>query len=160
MTVLPADRLRNGGIATLPVGTNVVLPQLDRFWHKSAREAQVLGAVIAEVDIRPPSAQILFGKLSGGNQQKALLAKWLLMRPRILVLDDPTSGVDPRAREKIFDVIRDAAREGVAILLFSTEPEQLAMVCGRVLVLREGSIVTELSGSDLSREVISQWCYA
>jgi ribose transport system ATP-binding protein len=82
------------------------------------------------------------------------------MRPRILVLDDPTSGVDPRAREKIFEVIRDAAREGVGILLFSTEPEQLAMVCGRVLVLREGSIVTELSGSDLSREVISQWCYA
>lgn len=159
IAVLPADRLKNGGIFTLPVADNIVLPQLDRFWHRAGREEALLSEVIKGLDIRPPSPRTLFGKLSGGNQQKALVGKWLTKRPLALVLDDPTSGVDPGAREKIFEVIRDAAREGVAMVLFSTEPEQLAAVCERVLVLRDGTIVTELSGAGLTREAVSQWCY-
>jgi ribose transport system ATP-binding protein len=160
LAVLPADRLRNGGIGQLSVADNVILPQVDRFWRRRGLEAEALGAVISVLDIRPPSAQILFGKLSGGNQQKSLLGKWLLTRPAVLVLDDPTSGVDPGAREKIFEILHDAAREGLAILLFSTEPEQLASICSRVLILRHGRILTELTGETLSRETISRWCYA
>jgi ribose transport system ATP-binding protein len=160
LAVLPADRLRNGGIGTLSVADNVVLPQFDRFWHRRGKESAVLREVIAGFDVRPPSARILFGKLSGGNQQKALLGKWLLTRPLVLVLDDPTSGVDPGAREKIFEVLRDGANEGLGILFFSTEPEQLAAICGRVLVLKDGKVATELSGATLSRESVSQWCYA
>jgi ribose transport system ATP-binding protein len=160
LAVLPADRLRNGGIGTLSVADNVVLPQFGRFWHRAGSEAAVLREVIAGFDVRPPSARVLFGKLSGGNQQKALLGKWLLTRPLVLVLDDPTSGVDPGAREKIFDVLRDGADEGLGILFFSTEPEQLAAICGRVLVLKDGRIATELSGAALTRESVSQWCYA
>ena len=160
LAVLPADRLRNGGIATLSVSDNVVLPQLDQFWGRARHETTLLDNVISVLDVRPPSARVLFGKLSGGNQQKSLLGKWLLMKPSVLVLDDPTSGVDPGAREKIFEVLHDAAREGVAILLFSTEPEQLASICDRVLILRHGRIAAELKGHKLSRETISQWCYA
>jgi ribose transport system ATP-binding protein len=78
----------------------------------------------------------------------------------VLVLDDPTSGVDPGAREKIFQLLRDAAAEGLGILLFSTEPEQLAAMCSRVLVLRDGVIATTLAGPDLSHQSISRWCYA
>lgn len=160
LAVLPADRLRNGGIAKLSVSDNVILPQVDRFWRRRRLEAELLDNVISVLNVRPPSARILFGKLSGGNQQKSLLGKWLLTRPAVLVLDDPTSGVDPGARETIFEILHDAAREGVAILLFSTEPEQLATICSRVLILRHGRIVTELTGQTLSRETISRWCYA
>jgi ABC-type sugar transport system ATPase subunit len=160
LAVLPGDRLRNGGIATLSVSDNVILPEVGRFWGRRRLKAEVLRNVISVLDVRPPSARILFSKLSGGNQQKSLLGKWLLTRPTVLVLDDPTSGVDPGAREKIFEILHDAAREGLAILLFSTEPEQLASICGRVLILRQGRIVTELTGQTLSRETISRWCYA
>jgi ribose transport system ATP-binding protein len=160
VALLPSDRLRNGGIGTLSVADNVVLPQVDRFWHRPALEDVVLDQVIADFDIRPPSARALFSKLSGGNQQKTLLGKWLLTKPTVLVLDDPTSGVDPGAREKIFDILRDAAKEGVGVLFFSTEPEQLAAMCSRVLVLKGGAVANELSGADLTREMISRWCYA
>jgi ribose transport system ATP-binding protein len=160
LAVLPADRLRNGGVMTLSVAENVVLPQFDRLWGRRRRENELLHNVISVLDVRPPSGRALFGKLSGGNQQKALLGKWLLMKPRVLVLDDPTSGVDPGARRKIFEVLRDAAHSGVGILLFSTEPEQLASVCSRVLVLRGGQVVAELEGQALGRETISKWCYA
>jgi ribose transport system ATP-binding protein len=78
----------------------------------------------------------------------------------VLVLDDPTSGVDPGAREKIFAILRSVAANGVGILFFSTEPEQLAALCSRVLVLREGKVAAELAGTDLRHETISQWCYA
>jgi ribose transport system ATP-binding protein len=160
LAVLPGDRLRNGGVATLSVSDNIILPQVDRFWGRRRHKAEALENVISVLDVRPPSGRILFSKLSGGNQQKSLLGKWLLTRPTVLVLDDPTSGVDPGAREKMFEILRDAARAGLAILLFSTEPEQLASLCGRVLILRQGQIVTELSGQTLSRETISRWCYA
>lgn len=160
LAVLPGDRLRNGGITTLSVSDNVILPEVDRFWRRRRLKAEVLQDVISVLDVRPPSGRLLFGKLSGGNQQKSLLGKWLLTRPSVLVLDDPTSGVDPGAREKIFEVLHAAAGEGLAILLFSTEPEQLASICGRVLILRQGRIVTELTGQTLNRESISRWCYA
>jgi ribose transport system ATP-binding protein len=102
----------------------------------------------------------LFGKLSGGNQQKTLVSKWLLLQPAVLVLDDPTNGVDPNARETIFALLRDAANEGVGIVIFSTEPAQFTSICSRVIVLRRGSIAAELSGANLTAETISQWAYS
>jgi ABC-type sugar transport system ATPase subunit len=111
-------------------------------------------------DVRPAAAGTLFGKLSGGNQQKAILAKWLALKPQALVLDDPTSGVDPAARQKIFELLREAASNGIGVLAFSTEPEQLAAFCSRVLIMREGSIVSELTGEAVDRQTISRWCYA
>jgi ribose transport system ATP-binding protein len=160
LAVLPADRLRSGGIATLPVADNIALPDVDRYFLRPARERAMVADVITRFDVRPPVPDTLFGRLSGGNQQKALLGKWLHLNPSVLVLDDPTSGVDPGAREKIFEVLRQVAANGIGILFFSTEPEQLAALCSRVLVLRDGVVATELSGSDLKHETISQWCYA
>jgi ribose transport system ATP-binding protein len=160
IAVLPADRLRSGGIPTLSVGENVSLPDVDRYFMRPAAERSMVEGVIADFDVRPPEAQALFGRLSGGNQQKALLGKWLHLKPSVLVLDDPTSGVDPGARATIFAILQEAAREGLGILFFSTEPEQLAAMCSRVLVLKDGGIGTELTGADLNHQTISQWCYA
>jgi ABC-type sugar transport system ATPase subunit len=78
----------------------------------------------------------------------------------VLILEDPTSGVDPNARATMFRMMREAAQEGVAILFLSTEPDQLAAMCSRIIVLRDGEIATELTGSDLDRDVVSQWSYA
>jgi ribose transport system ATP-binding protein len=160
LALLPADRLRSGGVTSLTVADNIVLPDARRYWHRRDSERQAVQQVIERLAVRPPSQRALFGSLSGGNQQKVLLGKWLLRGPSLLVLDDPTSGVDPGARETIFAMLRDAARAGLAIVLFSTEPEQLAASCSRVLVLRDGTIVTELTGNDLTRESVTRWCYA
>jgi ABC-type sugar transport system ATPase subunit len=160
ISVLPVDRLRSGGIGSLPLEDNIILPAFEDYWHAAGRRRAVLSRAIDELDIRPRNSSIAFSKLSGGNQQKALLGKWLLLHPAVLVLEDPTSGVDPNARQRLFDVIRDAAAEGIAILFFSTEPEQLANMCSRVLVLQEGRVVTELSGKDLDHETISERCYS
>jgi ribose transport system ATP-binding protein len=160
LALLPADRLRSGGVASLPVRENVVLPNTRRFWHRRAAEREVLRQVIEDLDVRPPSPQALFGSLSGGNQQKVLLAKWLLVGPSVLVLDDPTHGVDPGARATMFSLLREAADEGLAVLLLSTELEQLVSMCSRVLVVRDGAIAKELVGAELTRETVSKWCYA
>jgi ABC-type multidrug transport system ATPase subunit/transposase len=160
MVVLPADRLRSGGVATLSVAENIFLPDLARFWSKPRHEAEFIKRIIARLNVRPASAATLFGKLSGGNQQKAILAKWLALKPRVLVLDDPTNGVDPGARQTIFQLLREAAANGIGVLVFSTEPEQLAAFCSPVLILREGEVASELTGEAVDRQTISRWCYA
>jgi ABC-type sugar transport system ATPase subunit len=160
LALLPADRLRSGGIASLSVKENVVLPDARSYWHRGAAERATLQRLIDRLDVRPPSPAALFGSLSGGNQQKVLLGKWLLLGPSVLVLDDPTSGVDPGAREAIFSILREAASEGLSVLLFSTELEQLVAMCSRVLVLRDGAVTTELAGDELTRETVTKWCYA
>jgi ribose transport system ATP-binding protein len=160
IAVLPADRLRAGGVGTLSISDNTVLPDLSRWWHRRGREGQLLKHVINMLDIRPPRPEAVFGTLSGGNQQKVLLGKWLSLAPSVLVLDDPTQGVDPNAREKIFAAVREAAAEGVGVLIFSTEPEQLADLCSRVIVLQRGRVGLELTGPELTRAKITEWCYA
>jgi len=160
LVVLPADRLRSGGVGTLSVAENISLPDVDRYFLRPGRERAMVEKVIADFDVRPPRPDALFGGLSGGNQQKALLGKWLHLGPSVLVLDDPTSGVDPSAREKIFEILQRAVTEGLGILFFSTEPEQLAALCSRILVLKDGKIATELSGANLNHQTISHWCYA
>ena len=137
LVVLPADRLHSGGVMTLSVADNVVLPDVRRYWMRPGRQAAVLDRLIEVFDIRPTSPATLFGKLSGGNQQKTILSKWLLLEPTVLVLDDPTNGVDPGAREKIFDRLRDASAEGVGILSSPPSPSNSPTIaracssCGR-----------------------------
>jgi ribose transport system ATP-binding protein len=157
VTALAADRLRAGGVPGLSVAENIALPALGRYWRKSALHRKVVSSVIDAFDVRPPKPDATFGGLSGGNQQKVLLGKWLLLRPSVLVLGDPTHGVDPGARETIFEAVQDAASRGVCVLFFSTEPAQLTRICSRVLVLRAGEIVTELGGDDLTLENVVEW---
>lgn len=160
MLSVPADRLREGGVANLSVTENVILPAVGRYWHRPQLKARVVNSVIAAFDVHPPRGDVLFGTLSGGNQQKVLLGKWLLLRPRVLVLDDPTHGVDPVARETIFEAMRDAAAQGVCVLFFTTEPEQLIRVCTRVVVLQEGGVAADLHDESLTQESLMEWSYA
>jgi ribose transport system ATP-binding protein len=159
LAVVPSDRIHAGGVSSLSVSENVVLPDLGRYWHKGKRRRAVVEAVIRALDVRPQNGSALFGSLSGGNQQKVLLGKWLSLRPAVLVLDDPTYGVDPAAREIIFDAILDAARNGMCVLFFSTEPEQVVRVCDRVIVIRDGIAESELAGEELKLEALTEWSY-
>ena len=115
-------------------------------------------STISRFDIRPPRAAQAFGTLSGGNQQKAVVAKWLAVEPAVLLLHEPTQGVDIGARQQIFTYLRAAASEGRAVLCASSDFEQLAVLCHRVLVFRRGRLAGELAGEDLSKEAITEAC--
>lgn len=160
IALVPADRLHQGGVLSLSVRDNIVLPEARRYWHHRKREEAAVEDVIQTFDVRPRALDAQFGQLSGGNQQKVILGKWLLLLPRVLILDDPTYGVDPGARRQIFRALRVAAGQGIGILMFSTEPEQLVALCQRVMVLRGGTVATELRGSELNLQTLTRWCWA
>ncbi len=111
------------------------------------------------LDVRPRDPDALMSALSGGNQQKVVLAKWFQMRPKLVLLDEPTQGVDVGAREQVFAEIRRMAAAGAAILCASSDHEQLAAICDRVLVLSRGRIVQTLSGGAISKSAIAESCY-
>jgi ribose transport system ATP-binding protein len=101
-----------------------------------------------------------YGALSGGNQQKALLAKWLQTRPKLLLLHEPTQGVDVGARQQIFALVRQAADAGVYVLCASSDYEQLALICDRVLVFGRGRVARQLVGAQVTKERIIEQSYA
>ncbi|MCU1440892.1 MAG: sugar transporter ATP-binding protein [Rhodoglobus sp.] len=157
---ISADRLTEGGVATMTVAENLVLPRIERYGLGRTRAAEDVARMMTALDVRPPDATVPFGSLSGGNQQKVLLARWLLLEPRVLLLDDPTVGVDPNTREVMFRTLRSLADAGTTVLLRSSEPEQLARLCDRVLVVRDGRIVNELTAGTITTEEISLATYA
>ncbi len=97
--------------------------------------------------------------MSGGNAQKAVLAKWLQTKPLLLLLDEPTQGVDVGARQQIWDALDRAAGEGAGLLVASTDYDQLAAICHRVLVFAHGQVVAELEGAQLTKDTIAEHCY-
>ena len=116
--------------------------------------------MIARLGVKAPSAEAPVGRLSGGNQQKVVIGKWLARAPRILILDEPTRGVDIGARAEIHRLVRELAAGGISVIVISSEAEELPELCDRVLVMVEGRIVRELTGDDITRNAIVQASYA
>jgi ribose transport system ATP-binding protein len=160
---LPADRLGASGAGSLPVTDNVTLPSLRRFAAGLGLDRTGMqrwaGETGAAHNVRPNDPTMYLESLSGGNQQKVLLAKWLEIGPRLLLLDEPTQGVDVGARQQVFAAIDRAAASGTAIVCASTDAEQLAQICDRVLIFAHGRVVAELTGDDVSKEEITYQCY-
>lgn len=154
LAYLPADRLKDSGIGALPVRENIALPAVGGYWGHRRQEDEDVRLVLESLDVRPPDPAKRLGSFSGGNQQKALLGKWLLRRPQVLVLDSPTIGIDPAAREQIFRLLRGLALVGTGVVLISNEAEHLARVCDRVFVLEEGVVKTEITGDNVTEEEI------
>lgn len=162
ISVLPCDRPIRGGIMSGTLCENIQMPDYIHYWNRPGLTKKMMELSFDIFDIQPRnSSATLFGKFSGGNQQKAIMAKWLSLCPKVFVLDDPTYGVDPGSRIRIFTAMRDAAAKNVALIVFSTEPEQLAGICSRVLAMKNGRIVAELKREDgtLDRNSIAKWCY-
>jgi ABC-type sugar transport system ATPase subunit len=109
---------------------------------------------VKELDIRPPLLDRLAGQLSGGNQQKLVMAKWLMTRARVLILDEPTRGVDVATKVEIYHIINELAREGMGILLISSELPEILGMSDRALVMREGRIVGEFAKSQATEEIL------
>ncbi|GAB91232.1 sugar ABC transporter ATP-binding protein [Gordonia rhizosphera] len=151
---VPPDRKIEGSAPELTVAENVTLPVLERL--VKPRVLNGLAARIADqCDVRPRDPQATYGSLSGGNQQKALLGKWLQTGPRLVLLAEPTQGVDVGARARIFEMLRDTAAGGAGIVIASSDYEQLSVLCDQVIVLSHGRIVAELTGELLAKHHIS-----
>jgi ribose transport system ATP-binding protein len=163
IALVPADRQRDGTVGGLPVGDNVMLGVLDRYSGRAGLRRRRMRAdatrVLQEFGVRPPAPGMPLRALSGGNQQKALLAKWLQTRPTLLLLHEPTQGVDVGARRQIIELIRSAAADGAAVLCVSSDYEQLAMICDRALVFARGRIGRELRGGEITAARITEQCY-
>jgi ribose transport system ATP-binding protein len=165
MALIPADRKTDGSVGSLPVDENVALSVLDRYFNgvvlDRGRMRRETGALMREFDVRPNDPSLAYGSLSGGNQQKALLAKWFQTEPRLLLLDEPTQGVDVGARQQIYELIRTAAQErGMHVLCASSDYEQLASLCDRVLVFGRGRVWRQLVGAEVTKERIIEQSYA
>jgi ABC-type sugar transport system ATPase subunit len=105
---------------------------------------------MATVGVRPAEPEWVLAQFSGGNQQKVVMAKWLRMQPKVLLLDEPTQGVDVGASVAILDLVTAAAEQGAAVLIASSDDKELATVCDRVLVMRDGVIAAEITGDELT----------
>ena len=156
MALVPADRKTLGLDPDDRLYEHIPLPRLApvcgrmRLDHRRVRADAAAWA--ARLDVQPLLIDRRMEKFSGGNQQKAVLARWLRTAPRVLLLDEPTQGVDVGAKAAIYRFVADAAASGTAVLVASSDPEELVHVCDRVIVLRAGVIVAELSGPALTEE--------
>ena len=158
MAFVPADRRGAGGLLSMSVADNVVSASLPRFSFAGMlrrgairREAR---AQVARLDARISHLSQKLGTLSGGNQQKIILGRSLVTNPRVLVLHEPTRGIDVGAKAEIYSILRGIATEGVAVLLISSDVPELIMNTARVLVLRGGRIAGELTGAAINEEAI------
>ena len=148
---LPESRKDQGLLMRLLVGHNVSLPHLRSISRglliEGGRELRETTALLQELEVRPAQPKVRVKSLSGGNQQKVLFAKWLFRRPRLLVADEPTHGVDVGAKRAIYRLLTSLAEQGMAVLLISSELEEVLGLAHRVLVMRLGRIVAELKDS-------------
>jgi ribose transport system ATP-binding protein len=158
VALVPADRAREGVIGDFTTRENVTLPGLPKLAQGGmvapSRERSFARGWLDAVHADPNAAERHITTLSGGNQQKAVLARWLSVSPRVLVLSEPTAGVDIGARMVIYEELRRRAAEGLAILMCSSDEEDLLASCDRVIVLRDGVVVAELDREEMSKPAI------
>ena len=157
LMLLTNDRKATGLAPDLSVAHNVSLAGLKALsnrasWVRRRREAEAVGDLVRGFRLDAPSLAVPVRALSGGNQQKAYLARCLLPKPRVLLLDEPTRGIDVGAKADIYALMREWVRGGIAILLITSEMEELLALSDRVLVMHRGRLVAELSGADATRE--------
>jgi simple sugar transport system ATP-binding protein/ribose transport system ATP-binding protein len=158
LAFVPESRKDQGLFMLLSQRTNVSMPHLGRLmragWVQRRREARAVGSLLTQLGVTPANRAMPVTNLSGGNQQKVLLAKSLFGRPRVVVLDEPTRGVDVGAKRSIYEIVTGLAREGVGVLVISSELEEILGLAHRVLVLRRGRIADELHPERLSSEAV------
>jgi ribose transport system ATP-binding protein len=156
IALLPADRQRASGCQEATVAENLSLPVLDSFSSGGRVQKKPLlrrvSELLAEFDVRPADPTRRMNQLSGGNQQKGLLGKWMQRNPPVLLLHEPTQGVDVGSKKEIFAKVQAAADAGATVIISSVEYEDLANLCHRVLVFRDGRVAAELRGEELSED--------
>jgi ribose transport system ATP-binding protein len=161
LALVPADRRGKGAVLESTLRENLSLTDLGRFTTRLGRVRRTVETTEAEgwitrLDVRPARSDAIFGLLSGGNQQKIVLAKWLRRRPRVLLLDEPSQGVDVGAKAVIHALAREVAEEGASVVIASSDDAELCDTCDRVLVMRDGQFVGEVAGDRLTIEELGR----
>jgi ribose transport system ATP-binding protein len=158
MALIPEDRKTEGLMLPMSVRDNLSFAALDRFSRNGiidrVAEQKAIDEVIQLLGIRTAGTDIPVGALSGGNQQKVVIAKWLMRSPRIILLNDPTRGIDVGTKQEMYQLLRRLADGGAAIVFYSTDYDELIGCCDRVLVLYDGAIRRELVGSEITEHAL------
>ena len=157
---VPEDRVREGLFLEQPISNNIIVGIIDRLINKirflNDKEKTIESDQwIERLDIKTPSGDLPVKNLSGGNQQRVVLAKWLAINPRILILNGPTVGVDVGSKAEIHELIRSLAKQGLGILLISDDIPELTQTCHRILLMRSGKIVEEFKRENISEDRLS-----
>jgi ABC-type sugar transport system ATPase subunit len=159
---LAEDRGRNGIFADVDIARNATsaivrqLPKAAGSFIRPRKEQELARTAALEMDVRASSVAAAMKTLSGGNQQKALLARWMLAKPLVAIFDEPTRGVDIGAKESIYATIESLAAGGLAALVISSELEELVRICDRVYSVYEGRVTGELAGEAVTLEALGQ----
>lgn len=155
---VPEDRGKQGAILDLPIFQNVTLPSLGRISSKGflklAEEFKLAREYTERLDLRAASLDTHVGNLSGGNQQKVVIAKWLATKPKVIILDEPTKGVDIGSKAAVHEFTAELAAQGLAVIMVSSEIPEVLGMSDRVIVMREGRMVAELANGDLQPETL------
>ena len=154
MALIPEDRKTEGLVLPMSVAENISLASLGEVTRGVSidrrREAERVAEMVRRLKIKVGAVTDPAGTLSGGNQQKIVLAKWLLTEPRIILLNDPTRGIDIGTKQEIYQLLRDLADEGAAVLFYSTDYDELIGCCDRVVIVYQGRIVRELADAEIT----------
>jgi ribose transport system ATP-binding protein len=159
LALVPEDRKQQGLVLEMSVRENIGLPGL---WRNRlplaglnrAAERQSSGEMIDRLRVRTASDRLAVQYLSGGNQQKVVIGKWLSLAPRVLLLDEPTRGIDVGAKHEIYRLMEELAQQGVAVLFVSSEMEEILNMSDRALVMHEGRIAGQLDRNQLNEEAV------
>ena len=159
LAMAPEDRQVSGLVQSLSVLANITLSSLGRFarglWLSSASETAAAVAMVADLHIKAPGLDHNIESLSGGNQQKVVIAKCLLTGPRVLLLDEPTRGVDVGAKQEIHSIVRQLAAQGMGIILVSSELEEVRAVASRIVVMSRGAITGEFDAAQATDDALA-----
>ncbi|GMO52052.1 MAG: hypothetical protein Pg6C_17300 [Treponemataceae bacterium] len=154
---VPEDRRGQGFIPLLPVKRNIALTNYDLIEKNfsaisSKKELEMCVTAIKNLDIRPPSPEMRLTLMSGGNQQKVVLGKWLQRKLKILIVDEPTAGIDVGAKEEIYRFLEELAAGGALVLLVSSDLQELVRLSKRILVMRKGKIAAEFNRGKVTQD--------
>jgi ribose transport system ATP-binding protein len=162
--LIPEDRRHAGLITEMVIRENVTLPALKRYASAGLvsfeRERSAASDICRKLNVKTPSLEVAAGNLSGGNQQKVVLAKWLSLNPKVLIFDEPTRGVDVGAKAEIYDLMRRLAEAGVALLMISSDMEEILNVSDRIAVMHEGKLTGILERDQCTEENVMRLAVA
>ncbi|MCY9849777.1 xylose ABC transporter ATP-binding protein [Pectobacterium jejuense] len=161
IAMVPEDRKKDGIVPVMSVAQNMTLAALDQFTGSfsmldDAREQDIIRQSLANLKVKTSSPELAIARLSGGNQQKAVLAKCLLLNPRILILDEPTRGIDIGAKYEIYKLINALVKQHIAVIVISSELPEVLGLSDRVLVMHQGQIKADLINRDLTQEQVME----
>jgi ribose transport system ATP-binding protein len=160
ISYVPEDRLGKGGIGVMTVAANYSLSSLSEFWRggwlRKHEETAAVAEMIEKFNVRPKEPSTRFSSLSGGNQQKVIIARALRTKPKLLILDEPAQGVDIGSKTEIYETIENVARNGTAVVTIDADFNDLCRLCHRILVVRDGRVINDLSGEERSVDRIAE----